>query len=106
MGHNSIFGNFRIAWENFRVHFNEWGNKRREQREANNKKAIASNYKKVAVAKKVSDNERLKKQDLEQRKKEFLSLIEKEELRVSNSVNLTDDTEKKTIAAIPVKKNN
>jgi S-DNA-T family DNA segregation ATPase FtsK/SpoIIIE len=31
----SFFGNFRLAWENFRVHFDEWRAKRRARREAN-----------------------------------------------------------------------
>ncbi|MEO8073992.1 MAG: DNA translocase FtsK 4TM domain-containing protein, partial [Acidobacteriota bacterium] len=32
---DSFFGNFSLAWENFRVHFDEWLAKRREQRAAN-----------------------------------------------------------------------
>ena len=31
---DSFFGNFNLAWENFRVHFDEWRNKRRERRKA------------------------------------------------------------------------
>ena len=31
----SFFGNFRLAWENFRVHFDEWREKRRKRRDAN-----------------------------------------------------------------------
>ncbi len=31
---DSFFGNFNLAWENFRVHFDEWWNKRRERRKA------------------------------------------------------------------------
>ncbi len=31
-----FFGNFSLAWANFRVHYDEWANKRRAQREANN----------------------------------------------------------------------
>ncbi len=30
----SFFGNFRLAWENFRVHWNEWREKRRARRQA------------------------------------------------------------------------
>ncbi len=32
---DSFFGNFSLAWANFRVHYDEWAAKRREQREAN-----------------------------------------------------------------------
>lgn len=33
---DSFFGNFNLAWENFRVHFDEWRDKRRERRKADN----------------------------------------------------------------------
>ncbi|MDQ3180082.1 MAG: DNA translocase FtsK, partial [Acidobacteriota bacterium] len=37
---DSFFGNFRLAWENLRVHFDEWLAKRRARREAD-KEAVA-----------------------------------------------------------------
>jgi S-DNA-T family DNA segregation ATPase FtsK/SpoIIIE len=36
----AFFGDFRLAWENFRVHFDEWRGKRRERREENDKEAV------------------------------------------------------------------
>jgi S-DNA-T family DNA segregation ATPase FtsK/SpoIIIE len=36
----AFFGDFRLAWENFRVHFDEWQGKRRERREENNQEAV------------------------------------------------------------------
>lgn len=36
----AFFGDFRLAWENFRVHFDEWRGKRRERRDENDKEAI------------------------------------------------------------------
>ena len=36
---DSFFGNFRLAWENLRVHFDEWLKKRRERRTAEHEAA-------------------------------------------------------------------
>jgi S-DNA-T family DNA segregation ATPase FtsK/SpoIIIE len=36
----TLFGDFGMAWANFRVHFDEWRNKRRESSEASEKEAV------------------------------------------------------------------
>jgi DNA segregation ATPase FtsK/SpoIIIE-like protein len=45
----AFFGDFRLAWENFRVHFDEWRGKRRERREANNQEAVVRAEKRIGV---------------------------------------------------------
>ncbi|HEY0429221.1 MAG TPA: DNA translocase FtsK [Pyrinomonadaceae bacterium] len=47
----AFFGDFRLAWENFLVHFDEWRGKRRELREANDQEATARAEKRLGAAK-------------------------------------------------------
>jgi S-DNA-T family DNA segregation ATPase FtsK/SpoIIIE len=50
----AFFGDFGLAWENFRIHFDEWRGKRREQRETDSSETIEKTDKRQLTREAVS----------------------------------------------------